>query len=157
MCILSSVLRLKYFLEEAWARKVWKTSLLKRVVIVKLEWALFHWTTKFCSQGPFVCIQKITCNILLSWETSVEENAVTHAHPAMNFLRGGSWGVVSSIQERLILSPYVAELVNLPVCDLPCLTSLCIVFFGWFETENGVHMGQNGENLASSYFLKMVG
>lgn len=126
MCICSSVLRLKPFLEEAWARKVWKMSLLRRVVRGKLEWALFHWTTKFCSQRPFVCIPKITCNILLSWETSVEENVVIYAHPAMNFL-GGSWGVVSFIQEILILSPYVTELVNLLVCDLQCLTSHYIV------------------------------
>lgn len=70
-------------------------------------------------------------------------------------------GVGSSIQERLILSPYVTELVNLPLCDVQCLIPLCIVFLagfdGGFETENGVRICQNGENLASSSFLKMVG
>lgn len=69
MCIFSLKLRLKPLFGEAWARTVWKRSLLKRVVRVELEWALYHWTIKFCSQGPFVCIPKITCNILLSWET----------------------------------------------------------------------------------------
>lgn len=133
VCIFSSVLGLNPFPEEAWARKVWKRCLLKRMVRVELERVLFHGTTKFCSWGPFVCIPEMACYTMLSWDTFVEENVVTHAHPAMNFLRGGSWGVVSSIQERLILNPYVTELVNLPVCDLQCLTSLCIVFLAGFE------------------------
>lgn len=49
-------------------------------------------------------------------------------------------GVGSSIQERLILSPYVTELVNLPLCDVQCLIPLCIVFLAGFEGVLGHRM-----------------
>lgn len=155
MCIFSLKLRLKPLLGEAWARTVWKRSLLKRVARVELEWALYHWTIKFCNQGPFVCIPKITCNILLSWETFAEENVVSHAHPAMNFsekeLRGCVFHPGETNLNFLSLWIYLCG-----ICNIWHLFAFFCWFWGDFETENRVYMGQNGKNLASSYFLKMV-
>lgn len=158
MCIFHSVLRLKPFLEEAWTKKVWEMSLLKRMVRVELKWACYPWTTKFCSQRPFVCIPKMTSNIMRDF--SCRKCGYSCSSSNELFQRRELVDSVFHPGEANLKSTcyWACEFTYVRFAVFDISLSLCMVFVAGFETENmGVHMGQNGENSASSYFLWMVG